>query len=543
MGKAVGKSRHTPRNNGHSRDAEQEKHTNNTAPSEQDSPKEGSSREDKPGEQCNTTPSSLQKWPGLTFSAGSPQNVFLLIGLIFGLIFICLIPPLLAPDEWTHFQRAYYTSEGNMRAELHFNPKLGRNLTGGMLPRRFEIFQKMVTLDVPYNETNIRLLPMLVKYNADKYLAQRKFHKENILSFFDQPPDADNERIFSSIFPTTAMYSPHLYFPQAAGIALGRQMGLPIIALMYIGRAFNLFVWFCLIYLAIRTTPAGKWLFMLLSLTPSSLFQASSLSADALTNGLSLLLVACFLRYAYDEGGGKARLTGIFLLVLLVAVSKMYFQFIFLYLLIPVERIGNRKKYWAGFVFLGTLTAIAVLLWHSYAKDLNVQLAVYLSPVDQLRHVLQYPGRYITAIWNTVARDGAFLISSFIGKLGHYDHYLPDWLVVVHVLVLFFVASTDSSERLFISFRDKIILCAVFLLSSLWVFTSQYLVWTKVGADFIEGVQGRYFIPFMPLFFLLFYNRRFDMSRYMRKIHWLITCYIVVVLTVSSSLILTEYYH
>jgi len=320
-------------------------------------------------------------------------------------------------------------------------------------------------------------------------------------------------------------------------------MGLPIIALMYIGRAFNLFAWLLLIYLAIRTIPAGKWLFLLLALTPSSLFQAASLSADALTNGLSFLLISCFLQYAYAEGEGKARLAGIFLLALLVAVSKMYFQFILLYLLVPVGRIGSRKKYWAGFVLLGTLTTIAVLLWYSYARDLYVQLVASLSPVDQLRYVLQNPGRYISVLWNTVVRDGTWLISSFVGKLGHYDHYLPDWLVAVQVLMLFAVALTDSSEKLFMSFRDKIILSAVFLLSSLWVFTSQYLVWTPVGAAVIEGVQGRYFIPFAPLFFLLFYNRRFDTGRYIRRVHWFITCYVLTVLTVSSYVILTEYYY
>jgi len=28
---------------------------------------------------------------------------------------------------------------------------------------------------------------------------------------------------------------------------------------------------------------------------------------------------------------------------------------------------------------------------------------------------------------------------------------------------------------------------------------SQYLFWTPVGADFLEGVQGRYWIPILPM--------------------------------------------
>ena len=35
------------------------------------------------------------------------------------------------------------------------------------------------------------------------------------------------------------------------------------------------------------------------------------------------------------------------------------------------------------------------------------------------------------------------------------------------------------------------------------IFTSLYVQWTKVAADIIEGVQGRYFIPISLLFFLI----------------------------------------
>jgi uncharacterized membrane protein len=35
-----------------------------------------------------------------------------------------------------------------------------------------------------------------------------------------------------------------------------------------------------------------------------------------------------------------------------------------------------------------------------------------------------------------------------------------------------------------------------------------YLSWTPTAYERVAGIQGRYFIPVAPLFFLLFYNRK-----------------------------------
>jgi len=42
------------------------------------------------------------------------------------------------------------------------------------------------------------------------------------------------------------------------------------------------------------------------------------------------------------------------------------------------------------------------------------------------------------------------------------------------------------------------------------IFAVEYIAWTSVGQNTIEGVQGRYFIPVASLFFLLFYNKKID---------------------------------
>jgi hypothetical protein len=48
----------------------------------------------------------------------------------------------------------------------------------------------------------------------------------------------------------------------------------------------------------------------------------------------------------------------------------------------------------------------------------------------------------------------------------------------------------------------------IFILVVVLLETAIYILWTPVGFPNVEGVQGRYFIPLAPLFFLVFVNNR-----------------------------------
>lgn len=476
--------------------------------------------------------------------SGSPHKVFLVIGLIFGLLFICLTPPFMAPDEWTHFDRSYLTSEGRLKAEKFSYQSA--SVVGAKLPEGVGIVEELAELNLPYSSRNVGRLLSLQTYLHDKYLEKRKFSKHTILSLFRMPlhrrvPFLARQLLIP--FPNTAVYLPHLYLPQAAGIALGRLLGLPMIALMYAGRLFNLLMWLCLIYLAIRAAPTLKWLFMLYALAPTSLFQSSSLSADSLTNGLSILLIAVFMKYAFDPEEDKARLTVIIPLALIVAVSKLYFALIFLYLLIPVERVGNRRKYWSMFFLLTLLTVFSVLLWRSYANGIFIPFKPGVSPPGQLRYIFHNPFNYLSVLWSTSVKDGTYFVKTFVGSLGHYRHILPGWLTILQIAMLLLVVSADTREDIRISHKDKIVLFIVFSLGVLWGFTSMYLCWTPVGADVVEGVQGRYFIPVALLFFMLFYGKRNGLRKYINEISWTVACYCVFALSYSSYFILKGYYY
>jgi uncharacterized membrane protein len=371
--------------------------------------------------------------------------------------------------------------------------------------------------------------------------AGRRFSKNIPLSLLKQPATASDEQTKLLPFPNTALQLPHLYFPQTAGIGIGRWLSQPIIVQFYLGRLFNLLVWLFLSYLAIKIAPSSKWLLLLLALTPTSLLQSSSLSADALTNGLSVLLIASVLRCAYGEREEKMLVAVTCLLSLLVAVSKAYFGLVLLFLLIVKrqQEVGNR--YWPIFATLLAVTAPAVFLWFQWMKN-YAAFQVGVSPGEQLSFLLRHPAGYLSTLGHTVMLNGGYYVESFSGRLGHFSLSLPLWIALLHAGVLALVAVLDNTRSVVMMGIEKVLLAVVFLLSSLWVFTSQYLSWTRVGSPLIEGVQGRYFIPLAPLFFLLFYNNRFTLGLHAKKIHSAVALYTVLLLCFSSYVILRGYY-
>jgi uncharacterized membrane protein len=199
----------------------------------------------------------------------SPEIIFLLFGLFFGTILVFVTPPFQAPDEGAHFKRAYQISSGQIVA------KKRNGSVGGV---------------IPLSITKLENYFMRLADKKTKITYQEIIDKMSI--------DLDPTETFFGHFPNTSLYSPVPYLPQSIGIAIGRLLNFHTLNLLYLGRLLNLICWTLLTYLAIKITPILKWIFVLLSLMPMTIFLAASLSADPILISASFLLIACTLKYA-----------------------------------------------------------------------------------------------------------------------------------------------------------------------------------------------------------------------------------------------------
>jgi uncharacterized membrane protein len=421
----------------------------------------------------------------------SPQKLFLRVALPVGLLLLFITPPFQVPDESVHFFRAYQLSEGEFIAEKR------DELTGGTVPVSVITVPHTLSDDIPFNP-------------------ESKQTVERVLGVLDVPLQPEQEQFID--FRVMALYTPVPHLPQALAIAVGRLFeGTPLI-LMILGRLAVLLATTALIFYAIQLTPIFKWFFFVFAFVPMATFTRSSLSADAVTNSLALLLVAVILRYALrDDRPLRARhLLSLAVLSAALALSKQsYLVLPLLYFLIPMRRVGTRVAYWGWFAVLISASLLPVLGWTVAMRSIYTPVVSWgpdptavFDPVAQVGVILTAPLDFLLAILRSFRVDGPEYARQFVGTLGWLDTPLPDPFRLLYWVVLLGAALFDGNRDTRLVFPKRLLIVAVGMGSVLLLVTIAYVMWNDVGSPLIYGLQGRYFIPIAPVLFLPLYNRR-----------------------------------
>ena len=79
--------------------------------------------------------------------------------------------------------------------------------------------------------------------------------------------------------------------------------------------------------------------------------------------------------------------------------------------------------------------------------------------------------------------------------------------------------------------KEKNIVLAIIIIQALGVIAAMYLGWTQARQTTVEGIQGRYFLPILPLLCMLICRNKFDCkikNKEMKFIIALIVIYIII---------------
>lgn len=322
------------------------------------------------------------------------------------------------------------------------------------------------------------------------------------------------------------MDTPQTKIASGLGIFLGRLLGLSGIAVFYLGRLFNFAFCAALIILAVRLTPIGKSVFIAVSMLPMTLFLLASYSYDAGVIGFSILLISLLLRMMHGTETIAPRLMIASVVVaMLVAPGKLIYTLMaLLCLFVPNARFSSRKQAVIWKFCMLCLPIVAVFA-SRFAKIVSMSGINPSSQTGQTRRGAGYyftlsdaiadPGGMIQKYLRTIYLRGDFYLTSMLGGMpGWFEAgiEMPWWQVCIWVMVLAVSAmqSTDDGQILRLRYRVGMALVGIggFALAVL----SLLFAWSFVTDKVIEGVQGRYFLPFLPcvLFALRGKTLRFD---------------------------------
>jgi len=422
-----------------------------------------------------------------------PERFFLLVGSLFGILFMLFTPPFQVPDEPNHFFRSYQLSEGQLMSVKQ------DNRVGGVLP---------VSLEQITNP-----------FMAICWTPTMRSDRKTIMETMKIPLNAKEQAFMD--FPNTAMYSPFCYLPQAVGIFVFRIFHASPLGLFYAARLFSLLFWLVLVYYAIKIIPIHKWLMTLIALLPMSVYVSMAISADVPTNAISFLCLAFILRLAYsDEPLTQKSFIQLCLLCFLqVSVKLVYTPILLTVLFIPKQKFKSNKDYLLKAAILAVVIIITAMFWSSSMKSLYTPYDAYnpefregkpvIKDADMYRQMdyIKSHGTYILDVFYKSIKGAYDMYAhGYIGTFGWLDTPLPGWLMYSMYLLILVIVIIDGGHAP-MKWWHRCLLLLGFVMAAAGMLLSQHLTWDIVGGESIYTIQGRYLVPFMPLLYFAFYNR------------------------------------
>jgi uncharacterized membrane protein len=411
------------------------------------------------------------------------DRAFVFLALIFGNALVIVNPPFQTADEAQHFFRAWQITLGEFIS--HEKTPLGEG--GGILPSSLDVFWQRFKPMAMHPEIN----------TSARY----------ILDSFNIPLQPDKRSIIA--FGNTAHYFPISYLPQCLGISLGRVLALPLPMILYLGREANLLVFTLIGFFSLRWAPAIARPLFLLLLMPTMLCLAASVSADTLTDALAVMFTALICRH-FTAGANSIDRKAILLLVLVsipLSVGKLvYTPLLALLFLIPSQKFGSNARKAAVVSLLIALNLITLLSWASATSSLDTKISIKenVSPREQLDRFEQHPFHFLWLIWNTTKDGGEYVCSTYVAVIGWMDLKFPLTMVIAYLSILIFCCWTAGDRPLLPPpGRTALIVLPAVIASFLGIAFLNLLYWTEVGSNYVQGLQGRYFIPLTPPLFLL----------------------------------------
>ena len=415
-----------------------------------------------------------------------------------------LMPPFQAADELAHAQRSDEISLGGLVATRY-----GGNLTsGGVVDRN------LVRLSQPFD--SLRFHPeRKVSRTALDSVARLKWGSYDLESF-----------------PNTAIYPAFLYAPSALTIVAGRITKVSVLETLILARLANGLVSAAIAGFAIALAgSAAPLLFSILTL-PMVLGLFGSLSQDGPMISCAALAAVLL---AQSMPSRKALSVASGLIALIAMARPVYIPFTLLPLLL--RHIALRTRLLAA----GTALT-ATIGWIFWTSSVTLYRPSAEQVALQLHALSLNPGIVWTLLrttFTTQVNAGFPYAQQFIGVLGWLDTALPAAYYMTTACVLVLAALLSSSSRRIRSSSEALAAVCLVLGSALLVFIVEYLSWSPVGGSFVEGVQGRYFLPIAVFGILLLPRRKLPL---MDWIGLLVGAYPILSMVVTVRAIVFRYY-
>ena len=405
------------------------------------------------------------------------QKSFFAILFLVGVLNNFIMPQLCTPDETVHFSQSYaYASQ-----------LLGENGSGDS--------------HVIVRESGIQRLDGTIS-------AQSIYHFWTNWEYGNQQNDQESDKyVEANAVPFYA------YLPATIALTVTRFFHAPYQIVLLSGRIVNLIFFGLICLLAMRCYRPLRYVIATIALLPSTVWLVASYSYDGWNLAFCMLFVAVCLNIREQEKGICLRdiLILLFILLAFVPVKYIYVMMALAVFIIPFSQWKNRRLLWGCGAASGVLiVAMAVSRGPeivSYLTSANMDVRGRLADGSSRHYTLgwvfQHPVYVILVFCKTfIQYSDKFLTKSMVGEF--YNTYVPTFLTASFIIVfgLLMITNIETGE---VCRKCRYVAALIVLLGCAAVYGAFLFVYSNIADPMIgmvEGMQGRYFLPyfiFIPL--------------------------------------------
>ncbi|MEZ3488392.1 MAG: DUF2142 domain-containing protein [Lachnospiraceae bacterium] len=304
------------------------------------------------------------------------------------------------------------------------------------------------------------------------------------------------------------------YIFQAFALKLGTLFHMPFYVLWLMGKFTNILLYAIIMSFAVHVVPIGKRLLMVIGMMPIMIFQSTTYTYDVTVIAFITLATCILIReLILSDNIFRYRWRTFFFVSIIIGClpKAIYAPLMLCGLFFGKEKFYSDKdrKLFKGILILGF-----------GALMLSFVLPALISPeqigdirggdtdgVGQMHYIFGQPVSYaIVLIRNIVNSLGEYLLGQ---DFCHFAYLGMGELSIMVAVLLVGVVLTDKysdniATRTVLTIKVKIgILFSIAVVIAL-IWTALYLDFTEVGNSVISGVQPRYYLPFLFLFYMCF---------------------------------------
>ena len=295
--------------------------------------------------------------------------------------------------------------------------------------------------------------------------------------------------------PRATQYSPVSYIPQALGLRMGLSLHENPYTALQLAHVTNYITCLLIFLVAIILSTKTKLLIVLIAILPTTCFASATVMPDGLLIALSSLLVA-IITYSIDKNQRMkktAYIAAISVSVLLLTIKAVYLVPALLLFVLPSHILGIVHK----IIYTTSLIVFffIYLIWSRYFSG----VAYRGNYEANLTYLKAHPLHLIASISANMILDCANLIAKSA------INYASIIAITTIAVIYFLQSKTRVTENGNLFSNHRYVICAIIGTTVAWflIYLFIALTWNQLSDigtfGHIEGVQGRYILPLLPL--------------------------------------------